>query len=83
MIFSYGFQLEEELLRILKFENKLKCSGVEMLLKAWDIQYDKLKAFILQQFSLRKDEVTGMQKKFEEASSKVTCSGSWYMYMFC
>lgn len=64
VILSYGFQLEEELLRILKFENKVKCSGVEMLLKAWDTQYDKLKAFISQQFSLRKDDITGMQTKF-------------------
>lgn len=59
---SYGFQLEEELIRILKFEKDMKCN-VEVLLKAWKTQYEKLREFITQQFSLKRDEITGMQTK--------------------
>lgn len=42
----------------------MKCNGVEVLLKAWKTQHEKLQEFISQQFSLRKDEITGMQTKF-------------------
>lgn len=60
------------MLRILKFEKNTKCNGVEVLLTAWKTQHEKLQVFISQQFSLRKDEITGMQTNFEEVSSKVT-----------
>ena len=54
--------LEEELLRILKFEKKLtKVTGVEVLLHAWRSQFEKLKEFLSQRFSLTRDEATGTQ----------------------
>jgi len=61
---SYGFQLEEELVRILKLEKNIQCSGVEMLINAWITQQEKITQFMKQEFSLTKDEITGMQTKF-------------------
>lgn len=45
------------------FKN-IQCSGVEMLINAWITQQEKMTQFIKQEFSLTKDEITGMQTKF-------------------
>lgn len=60
-IFIYGFQFEEELVRIFKCEKKLiKIIGVEVLLKVWKCQCEKLKKFFVERFFFVKDEVIGI-----------------------
>ena len=65
------------MLRILKFEKNMKCNDVEVLLTAWKTQHEKLQGFISQQFSLRKDEITGMQRGFFQL--KITLSATCIM----
>lgn len=61
----------------------MMCNGVEVLLTAWKTQHEKLQKFISQQFSLRKDEITGMQTNFEEVSSKVILSARMVHLLLC
>ena len=77
--FIYGFQLEEELVRILKCEKKLtKITGVEVLLKAWKCQCEKLKKFLAEGFSLAKDEATGTSILFSIATFRITLLMTWF-----
>lgn len=60
--FTLWFQIEEELVRILRYERELSMT-VDGLINTYKDQYEKLKGFLSQRFSLRRDEITGTNKR--------------------